>query len=139
MSNLLIQPVISLMLLTMCVWLYMYYLRISYTLKNNINAQRLASPEECTAVLPDFINQPSNNLKNLFEAPVIFYVICLLVIITNQVDTVFVYSAWAYVFLRIAHSVIHCTFNNVMARFYTYFISSIIMWFMVCKLAYVFV
>ena len=92
MSNLLIQPVISLMLLTMCVWLYMYYLRISYTLKNNINAQRLASPEECTAVLPDFINQPSNNLKNLFEAPVIFYVICLLVIITNQVDIVFVYG-----------------------------------------------
>lgn len=139
MSDLLIQPVIALMLLTMVVWLYMYYLRISYTLKNNINAQDLSSPEQCNVVLPDFINQPSNNLKNLFEAPIIFYVICICITITNNVNDSFVYLAWAYVLLRIAHSLIHCTFNNVMSRFYAYFISSIVMWVMVCKFAYIFV
>ncbi len=26
-------------------------------------------------------------------------------------------GAWAFVMLRIAHSVIHCTYNNVMHRF----------------------
>lgn len=138
MSNLLIQPVIALMLLTMLVWCYMYYLRISFTLKNKIDAQKLASPEQISAALPELVNQPSNNLKNLFEAPVIFYVTCILVTITNNVDTVFVYLAWAYVLLRIIHSLIHCTFNNVMARFCVYFASSILLWIMVLKLAYLF-
>jgi len=78
MSDLLIQPIIALMLLTMIVWLYMYYLRISYTLNNNISAQDLSSPEQCHLVLPDFINQPSNNLKNLFEAPLFFTLLVFL-------------------------------------------------------------
>ncbi|MEW6997444.1 MAPEG family protein [Colwelliaceae bacterium BS250] len=137
MSHLLIQPVILLMLLTMCVWLYMYYLRIGFSLKNKINAQNLSSPEKCNSLLPDVVNQPSNNFKNLFEAPVIFYVVCVLLVVTNNSDMVFVYLAWAYVALRIIHSLIHCTFNNVMARFFTYFISSIVMWVMVCKFAYI--
>jgi hypothetical protein len=55
MSILLIQPVIALMLLTMVVWLYMYYLRISYTLNNNTNAQDLSSPEQCNVVLPTLL------------------------------------------------------------------------------------
>ena len=138
MSNLIIQPVVVLMLLTMLVWLRMSYLRISYMLKNKIDAQKLASPEECHSVLPDFINQTSNNFKNLFEAPIIFYVTCLVIVVTNSVDMIFVYLAWAYVLLRILHSVIHCTVNNVTARFYAYFVSSILMWVMVCKLAYLF-
>ncbi|MGJ8693992.1 MAG: MAPEG family protein [Thalassotalea sp.] len=138
MSNLLIQPIIVLMLLTMLVCGYMYYLRISYTLKNKINAQKLASPEQCHAILPNHINQPSNNFKNLFEAPVLFYLVCILIIITNNTDVIFVYLAWSYVLLRIIHSVIHCTFNHVMARFYSYFLSSIVLWLMVMKFAYIF-
>jgi hypothetical protein len=99
----------------------MYYLRIGYTLKNKIDAQKLVTPERCNSVLPERINQPSNNFKNLCEAPIIFYVACGLLIIMDQVDTVFVYMAWGYVLARAVHSLIHCTFNNVMARFYAYF------------------
>ena len=135
MTSLLVQPIIALMLLTMFVWLYMYYLRIGYMLKNKIDAEKISTPEQCQSILPDSINQPSDNFKNLFEAPVIFYVTCLLVIITNNVDLMFVSIAWAYVLFRVFHSVIHCTFNNVMARFYAYLISSILMWIMVCKFA----
>lgn len=139
MSNLLVQPTIALMLLTMLVWLYMYYLRITYTLKNKIDAQDLASPEQCNALLPEFVNQASNNFKNLFEAPVLFYVVCILVTLFDHVDTMFVYLAWAYVFLRIIHSLIHCTINNVMARFLAYFTSSVVLWIMVFKLTVLFV
>ena len=128
MSKLLIQPVVVMMLLTMFVWLYMYYLRIGYSIKNKIKAQKLSTPEKCNTLLPESINQPSNNFKNLFETPVIFYAVCILILISNNVDMSFVYLAWSYVILRIAHSFIHCVLNNVMGRFISYFISSIVLW-----------
>lgn len=128
-----IYPVIAMMLLTMSVWVYMYYLRIGYSLKNKIHAQKLSTPEKCHELLPERVNQPSNNLKNLFEAPVIFYTVCILIAITNQADTLFISLAWIFVALRMLHSLIHCTFNNVMGRFISYFLSSIVLWVIVCK------
>ena len=49
----------------------------------------------------------NNNIKNLFEAPVLFYIICLLVIIGNIRPIGFEVLAWIYVILRYVHSVIH--------------------------------
>ncbi|MGS2719417.1 MAPEG family protein [Paraglaciecola aestuariivivens] len=136
MSKLLIQPVVVMMLLTMCVWCYMYYLRIGYSIKNKIHSQKLATPEKCNLLLPEAVNQPSNNLKNLFEMPVIFYVVSILFVISDKVDMPTVYLAWAYVMLRFVHSLIHCVLNHVLGRFVSYFMSSIVLWVMVCKFAY---
>lgn len=136
MSNLLIQPIIAMVLLTTLVWFYMYYLRIGYSIKNKINAQKLSTPEKCNTLLPEDINKPSNNFKNLFEAPVIFYVVSILIIISDKTDTVFIYLAWVYVIFRAIHSVIHCIFNSILGRFLSYFISTIVLWVMVFKFAF---
>ena len=69
MSTLIIQPVIALMTLTFIVWCYMYFLRLRYVITNKISAQKLETPEQCNSLLPSDVNKPSNNLKNLFEAP----------------------------------------------------------------------
>ncbi|MGB2426663.1 MAG: MAPEG family protein [Alteromonas sp.] len=139
MSDAMIYPVLAMILLTMLVWIYMYYLRIGYSLKHKIHAQKLSTPEKCNTLLPEDVNQPSNNFKNLFEAPVIFYVMTILIIITNSTDSTFVYLGWAYVGLRSIHSLIHCVFNNVMVRFVTYFVSTVLLWVMLIKFALGFV
>lgn len=136
MSNLLIHPLLAMMLLTMLVWLYMYYLRIGFSIRNRIHAQKLSTPEKCHTLLPENVNQPSNNLKNLFEAPIIFYAVCILVLITQHSDMTFVLLAWSYVALRCVHSFMHCVVNYVMGRFISYFISTLILWCMVCKFAW---
>jgi len=123
------------MLLTLLVWVYMYVLRLRYLLVKRIPSQRIATPELISSLLPEYINRPSNNLKNLFELPVIFYAVCGLLLALHQADAVFVKLAWAYVALRTLHSAIHCTINHVPLRFAAYLSSSVVLWVMVIRLA----
>jgi hypothetical protein len=136
MSAPIIQPVLALMLLTMVVWIYMYIRRIGYIRQHRIDPNSISSPEALNAALPAAVNAPSNNLKNLFELPIIFYAVCILLLAT-EADATFVNLAWAYVALRAVHSLIHCTFNIVIYRFLVYLLSSLVLWGMVIRLAIV--
>lgn len=123
----LIAPMLSLIGLTLVVWLYMYWCRIGYLLRHKIPAQRLQTPEQVNQLLPVEINAPSNNLKNLFEMPVLFYALCLLLISQNQLSAWQSLLAWLYVGLRVLHSLIHCTLNHVMLRFISYLLSNLLL------------
>jgi hypothetical protein len=138
MSIPIIQPVLALMLLTMVVWIYMYIRRISYISQHRLDPSSINSPEALTAALPADVNAPSNNLKNLFELPVIFYAVCLF-LATTEADATFVNLAWAYVALRAIHSLIHCTINLVPYRFLAYLLSSLVLWAIVIRSAMLFV
>lgn len=133
MTNTILGPVAALMTLTFVVWLYMYALRVHYIIANKIPDQSLSSPELLNAALPEPVNRPSNNLKNLFELPVIFYVLCLALLFTQRADGLFLNLAWVYVALRAIHSAIHCSVNFVPLRFAAYLLSSIVLWVMVFK------
>ena len=129
------QPVATLMLITFAVWLLMYIKRFSYIIANKIPAQDLSSPEALNAALPEKTNRPSNNLKNLFELPVIFYVLCIILHLLQVVDSTFLTMAWAFVMLRALHSAIQCTINIVLFRFAAYLLSSLILLAMVVRFA----
>jgi hypothetical protein len=134
-QQLILQPVVSMFLLTGSVWAFMYIRRLSFMLRHNIDPQSVATPELMNARLPAYINNSSNNLKNLFELPVVFYALCAFLLLSQKVDAVFLYSAWAYAGLRATHSLVHCTVNVVNLRFAAYFLSSLVLWFMVARLA----
>ncbi len=134
-SLLILQPVVALFVLTAIVWIGMYARRLSYMANNSIDPQRVATPELMTELLPATVNNASNNLKNLFELPVVFYALCGFLLLSQRVDAVFLYAAWAYVALRALHSAIHCTINSVQDRFTAYFLSSLVLWFMVGRFA----
>ena len=131
-----LQPVAALMLLTFVVWVFMYVRRLSFIVANKIPAQNVASPELLSAVLPEHVNRPSNNLKNLFELPVVFYAICISLLASQQTDALFVNLAWAYVALRVIHSTIHCSLNIVALRFAAYALSSTVLWAMVFRFVF---
>ena len=131
----LLQPVLALMLLTLAVWILLYVRRIAYMKENRIDAQRLSTPERAAALIPEHVNHAGNNLKNLFELPVIFYALCLLLFATGLADRVYVFAAWVFVALRVVHSAIHCTTNRVMARFLAYMAGAVVLWFMVLRAA----
>ena len=119
-------PVFVLMLLTWLVWIYLYIRRIPF-----INSLDLAPDEITPSVLaersPPAVNNPSDNLKNLFEVPVLFYVLAIYLFGSNQVDGPYVVGAWLYVLLRIVHSLVHCTVNMVMLRFVVYAMSCVVL------------
>jgi hypothetical protein len=66
---------------------------------------------------PDHLRVHSRHLTNLFEAPVLFYVIVIIAFVTEQSGILPLTLAWAYVILRYAHSYVHLTTNRVMTRF----------------------
>src|SRR5215208_72450 len=123
------------MLLTLLVWVYMYIRRIRFIRKNNISPKDLAVPGALARLSPAAVSNPSDNLKNLFEIPVLFYALALYLFVAGQVDTTYVDAAWVFVVFRALHSAVHCTFNLVMLRFYLYLIAMLAVWFMVARAA----
>jgi hypothetical protein len=66
-------PLFATVLLTFVVWVYMYIRRISFITSNKISSKDLAVPGALAQLSPPAVSNPSDNLKNLFEIPVIFY------------------------------------------------------------------
>ena len=130
-----LAPVLMMFALTATVWLYMYIRRIGFMLQNRIDPQQLTTQDALKAVVPVEINYPADNLRNLFEMPVLFYVMCLALLMTEKVDAVFVAAAWSYFVLRALHSAVHCTFNIVWLRFAAYVLSCLILWWMAGRAA----
>ena len=92
--------------------------------------------EAFAQLTPPAVSNPSDNLKNLFEIPVLFYALALYLFATSQVDAIYVYAAWVFVAFRTLHSIVHCTFNRIILRFYLYLISTVALWFMVIRAAF---
>jgi|ERR1019366_10291593 hypothetical protein len=128
-------PFFTMMFLTMLVWVYMYIRRIAFITGTKLNSQDLAVPGALAQLSPPSVSNPSDNLKNLFEIPVLFYALALYLFVTNQVDAIYVDAAWIFVAFRAAHSAIHCTVNIVIVRFYIYAISTLALWSMVLRAA----
>ncbi len=70
-------PVFATIFLTLAVWVYMYGRRISFITTNQITPNDLAVPGALAGLSPPEVANPSDNLKNLFEIPVIFYALAL--------------------------------------------------------------
>jgi len=128
-------PFFATMFLTLAVWVYMYVMRISFINSNNLRPDDLAVPGALARATPPAVSNPSDNLKNLFEMPVLFYALALYLFATNQVDAAYVYAGWIFVGFRALHSAVHCTFNRVLLRFYLYLISTIALSFMAIRAA----
>lgn len=131
-----IAPMLCLMLLTLLVWLTLFLKRIPYMQANNIDAQDLDTPDKKQKLLPESIEQPAHNLANLFELPVLFYALCLLMTQMGIDSSLLVWLAWGFVITRVAHSLIQCTYNLVMHRFAAYMLSSVMLWAMLIVLAF---
>jgi hypothetical protein len=116
------------MLLTIMVWVYMYVLRVSFIMREKVDPQDLATTREMIDAVPGRISTPSENLANLFELPVLYYAVCIYIYITSQVDGLYLVFAYSYLVLRVLHSIIHCTYNRVMQRFFIYMLSSLALW-----------
>lgn len=125
-------PFFVLMLLTIVVWFVMYARRIPLSIRSGLHPNKL-TPQELARISPPKVSNPSDNLKNLFELPVIFYAMSIYLYVTGQVDSFYLSLAWAFAGLRVAHSIVHCTFNTVLLRFGIYVVSALALWAIVLR------
>lgn len=123
-------PMLGLMLLTALVWIRLYAVRIPAMKRARVAVQTYTTPDKVVEHLPAEASFPANNFKNLFELPVLFYGLCLYLYVTSNVDGIYVFAAWAFLVLRVLHSLVHCTRNIVIVRFYLYAAGAVVLWFM---------
>ncbi|BBC26380.1 MAPEG family protein [Pseudanabaena sp. ABRG5-3] len=128
------SPFFATILLTILVWIYMYIRRINFIVSRKLATKEL-TPIALAQLSPPAVSNPSDNLKNLFELPIIFYALVFYLFITKQVDSIYINAAWIFFGFRTLHSLVHCTFNLIMLRFYLYLISAIALWFMTMRAA----
>jgi hypothetical protein len=128
-------PFFATVFLTFLVWVYLYIRRISFITSNKISSKDLKVPGALAQLSPPAVSNPSDNLKNLFEIPVLFYALVLYLFATKQVDAVYLGAAWIFVAFRVLHSAVHCTFNLVMLRFYLYLFATLAVWFIAIRAA----
>jgi hypothetical protein len=79
-----------------------------------------------SAKVPGWVSIPNRAYMNLLEMPVLFYVICLMAFVSGRVDALFLDTAWVYVALRVLHSAVHVTYNNVFHRLACFATSNVV-------------
>lgn len=129
------RPFLATMLLTLVVWVYMYSRRLPFIFANQLDSRQM-TPLELARLSPPQVSNPSDNLKNLFELPTVFYAVVLYLFATGQVDSVYLGAAWGFFLFRLLHSAVHCTFNFIPLRFFLYVFSAAALWFMVLRAAF---
>ena len=120
-----VAPIMALVLWTLVIWLWMYATRIPAMQKAKIEPQEAARTRVLD--LPPEIMWVSDNYNHLMEQPTIFYATALAAQVAGQGDALNLGLAWAYVVLRVVHSLIQCTVNVVMARFAVFSLSTIVL------------
>lgn len=109
-----IYPLIGMVFLSFIVGMKMLASRIRAVKKEGMNPAFFALNRG--AKQPDYLVRVSQHYENLFELPVLFYVVSLLIFITNKTDQVYLVLAIFFVVIRYIHAVIHITYNNLIHR-----------------------
>ena len=114
----LIQPIVALFGLTALVWVLMFVYR------NVAVVRRVASLRYYQTynadVPPEWVERPARTFMNLLEVPLLFYVVCVLMLQMGRWDSVQLSLAWFFVALRYVHAIVYIALNDVPLRFATY-------------------
>ncbi|MBV1878251.1 MAG: MAPEG family protein [Pseudomonadales bacterium] len=120
-------PVLALVLWTLFMQAWMILTRIPAMNKAKINPQAAQRTANLPGKIPDQIQWKADNYNHLMEHPTIFYATALVVAVAGIGSGLNLILAWAYVGIRLAHSLVQVTFNRVMVRFGLFVISSIVL------------
>jgi len=115
MNTTIFLPMAYLMALTVIVFLISTSLRLKeiYLDKNVEGEEHRHPPFDAGSKI---LKNAQRNLANLFEFPVLFYVICICIFITGKVDNTFIDLAYLFFYLRLAHSIYHIFFNQLIVK-----------------------
>lgn len=122
----LLIPLLIQVALTFAVLFTMFARRVSEFKRKRVHPQKTATRTDQRAVLTDSATA-ADNFQNLFELPVLFYTAILLALNLLLQDPLLVALAWTYVATRLAHSMVHVTYNDVMHRFYCFACSVLVL------------
>jgi len=122
-----LAPVVVLVAWTLVMLVWMVLLRIPAMRKVGVDLNKLvgAKGSDADKILPANAQWKAHNYNHLHEQPTLFYAIALTLAVMGQGHGINLWLAWAYVLLRIAHSLVQATFNKVSTRFVLFLLSTL--------------
>jgi hypothetical protein len=111
-----LTPALALVCWTLVMWIWMYATRIPAIQKADMEPHEFTEPGALDR-LPLPVRQVADNYNHLHEQPVLFYALVFYTHLAGTTDAVMIWSAWAYVGLRVVHSFFQALVNFVPARF----------------------
>lgn len=124
-------PIVALAAWTMLMWIWMYATRIPAMNRAGIDGVTMVGStgrslrDDLVAKGETRASWVADNYNHLHEAPTVFYAICLVLAMIGQGDNLNATIAWAYVGLRVAHSLLQVLSNRVVIRFGLFALSSL--------------
>jgi hypothetical protein len=127
MHSEILKPVVVLIAWTMIMLLWMLATRMPAMKASGIDLNRLVGTKAADADkgLPREVQWKAHNYNHLMEQPTLFYAVCGVIALTGTGDGVNAWIAWAYVAIRIAHSIWQARVNKVSVRFVLFLASSL--------------
>ncbi len=119
-------PIMALVGWTFVMWLWMYATRIPALQRAGIDMKKL-SRTGAPLVLPPRVARVADNYNHLHEQPTIFYATALVAQLAGGMDTLTIGLGWAYVGLRVVHSLVQATRNPIPIRFAVFTLGSLVL------------
>jgi|TARA_B100001167_G_C16727909_1_gene284459 hypothetical protein len=114
---LIIYPVLPVVLMNFIVMFHMRYMIVK-AIKNRDTKYKYFRAYEGSA--PEYLLTARHHYKNFFEIPILFYLLCLVLYIIDDVSAIDLWIAWLFVIFKGIHSYIRITSNYVPYRAYSF-------------------
>lgn len=124
-ENQIIAPVVALVAWSMIMWVWMYATRIPAVRAAKMKLDSNAPRGEQMSTLPPNVRWKADNYTHLMEQPTVFYALAISLAVIGEGSGNNLYLAWAYVLLRIIHSVVQALVNKIELRFLIFVLSNI--------------
>ena len=121
-----LAPVLALIVWSLLIWVWMYVKRLPAMSKAKVAPQDARFPGSLD-VLPDDVRAAADNYNHLMEQPTIFYALAFVTYLLSLQSPFTAMLAWAYVGLRVVHSLVQITANIVPIRFLLFALSTIVL------------
>ena len=127
MAPLILGPVMALVLWSFVMWAWLYATRIPAITRLKITYDPRRPASEFDAAMPPEVRWKADNYNHLMEQPTIFYATALTLALLGLGTGVNLWLAWAYVLLRVIHSLVQATTNIILLRFGIFMVSSVVL------------
>ena len=121
-----VWPTCALVALIFAVWFVMFVQRYRHIKETPPTRDDMATSAAATRYFEP-VEMPGNNLRNLFEMPVLYFALVPLLMLTRQVDVAQIVLAWLFVVARAGHSFVHIGPKMVKLRLVAYLASSVVL------------
>ncbi len=118
-------PMVALVAWSLLMWTWMYATRIPAIRAARMRLDRLAPRGEQMATLPAPVRWKADNYNHLMEQPTLFYPLAISLAVLGEGGGATLALAWAYVALRVVHSLVQATVNVILLRFALFVLSTL--------------